>query len=137
MARNATVQLYLNLSDLGKILKVSFWNKIKHHFTSEKVEMTEKVVIYQPYEAEQILLAENASCLAVKTYLKMLDREFVVRSCSNAEFMAPSGKRTKLPVVQIGAFLAAEFEPIINLMEHKKLSLTENFSGEDKDELVT
>lgn len=99
--------------------------------------MHEKVVIYQPYEAEQILLAENASCLAVKTYLKMLDREFVVRSCANAEFMAPSGKRTKLPVVQIGAFLAAEFEPIINLMEHKKLSLTENFSNEDKDELVT
>lgn len=64
---------------------------------SEKVEMNEKVVIYQPYEAEQILLAENASCLAVKTYLKMLNRDFVVRSSANAEFMAPSGKRTKLP----------------------------------------
>lgn len=51
--------------------------------------------------------------------------------------MAPSGKRTKLPVVQIGAFLAAEFEPMINLMEHKKMSLTENFSNDDKDDLVT
>ena len=50
----------------------------------EKVEMNEKIVIYQPYEAEQILLAENASCLAVKTYLKMLSRDFVVRSCQNA-----------------------------------------------------
>lgn len=99
--------------------------------------MTEKIVIYQPYEAEQILLAENASCLAVKSYLKMLGRDFQVSSCSNAEFMAPSGKRTKLPVVQIGAFLAAEFEPIINLMEHKKMSLTENFSNDDKDDLVT
>lgn len=98
--------------------------------------MSEKVIIYQPYEAEQILLAENASCLAVKTYLKMLDREFMVRSCANAEFMFP-GRRSKLPVVQIGAFIASEFEPIINLMEHKKLSLTENFSNEDKDELVT
>lgn len=67
----------------------------------------------------------------------MLNREFLVKSCANAEFMAPSGKRTKLPVVQIGAFLAAEFEPIINLMEHKKLSLTENFGNDDKDDLVT
>jgi hypothetical protein len=40
-------------------------------------------------------------------------------------------------VVQIGAFLAAEFEPIINLMEHKKMSLTENFSNDDKDDLIT
>lgn len=99
--------------------------------------MNEKVIIHQPYEAEQILLAENASCLAVKTYLKMLDRDFQVKSCANAEFMAPSGKRTKLPVVQIGAFLAAEFEPIINLMEHKNISLTENFSNDEKDELQT
>lgn len=67
----------------------------------------------------------------------MLGRDFVVRSCANAEFMAPSGKRTKLPVVQIGAFVAAEFEPIINLFEHKKMSLTENFEAEDKDDLVT
>lgn len=27
--------------------------------------------LYQPYEAEQILLAENASCLAVKAYLNV------------------------------------------------------------------
>jgi len=99
--------------------------------------MNEKIVIYQPYEAEQILLAENASCLAVKTYLKMLGRDYDIKCCANAEFMAPSGKRTKLPVVQIGAFLAAEFEPIINLMEHKKMSLTENFSNDDKDDLIT
>jgi hypothetical protein len=40
--------------------------------------MNEKILIHQPYEAEQILLAENASCLAVKTYLKMLDRNYEV-----------------------------------------------------------
>lgn len=27
--------------------------------------------LYQPYEAEQILLAENASCLAVKAFLNV------------------------------------------------------------------
>lgn len=31
-----------------------------------------EAVLYQPYEAEQILLAENASCLAVKTFLKVI-----------------------------------------------------------------
>lgn len=67
----------------------------------------------------------------------MLDRTFSVRSCANAEFMAPSGKRTKLPVVQIGNFVAAEFDPIINLFEHKKISLTENFDPDNKDDLVT
>lgn len=30
--------------------------------------------LYQPYEAEQILLAENASCLAVKAYLNVMQR---------------------------------------------------------------
>jgi len=110
--------MYLNINDL------------------EKVELSEKIVIHQPYEAEQILLAENASCLAVKTYFKMLGREFHVNSCANAEFLK-DGRRTKLPVVQIGAFLHSEFEPIINLMEHKKMSLTENFSNDDKDDLVT
>ncbi|CAG9805208.1 unnamed protein product [Chironomus riparius] len=119
MSKNSTIsQLYLNINEL------------------ERVEMGEKIIIYQPYDEVQILLAENASCLAVKTYLKMLGRDFVVKSCTNAEFMAP-GKRTKLPVVQIGAFLAAEFDPIINLFEHKKMSLTENFNADDKDDLVT
>lgn len=28
-------------------------------------------VLYQPYEVEQILLAENASCLAVKAFLNV------------------------------------------------------------------
>ena len=30
------------------------------------------IVLYQPFEAEQILLPENASCLAVKTFLKVI-----------------------------------------------------------------
>lgn len=56
--------------------------------------MSEKVVIYQPYEAEQILLAENASCLAVKTYLKMLDREYIVRSCKFCIFFTQNNLET-------------------------------------------
>lgn len=67
----------------------------------------------------------------------MLDRDFTVKSCANAEFMAPTGKKTKLPVVQIGNFVAAEFDPVINLFEHKRISLTENFDADNKDDLVT
>lgn len=52
----------------------------------------------------------------------MLDRPFSVKSCANAEFIGPTGKRTRLPVVQIGAFLACEFEPIINLVRDPHLS---------------
>lgn len=81
------MQLYLNLNDLGMSWKFQKLHKLLSRLEvlslSEKVEMTEKVVLYQPYEAEQILLAENASCLAVKTYLKMLGREFVVSSHHN------------------------------------------------------
>lgn len=66
------------------------------------------------------------------------------------------GKHTHLPVVQIGAFLACEFDAIVNLvsfflnfhkckinsvkffefqMEHKKMSLTEKLDPEDKEDL--
>ena len=47
-------------------------------FFSEKVEMSEKIIIYQPYDEVQILLAENASCLAVKTYLKVSFKRFAL-----------------------------------------------------------
>lgn len=39
------------------------------HTAEEPWSMDTK--LYQPYEAEQILLAENASCLAVKAYLNV------------------------------------------------------------------
>lgn len=45
----------------------------------------------------------------------MLGRDFIVRSCANAEFMIPAGKRTKLPVVQV--FLEKKNIFLINLIK--------------------
>ncbi|XP_017844180.1 metaxin-2 isoform X1 [Drosophila busckii] len=91
----------------------------------------EDAKLYQPYEAEQILLPENASCLAVKAYLKMCNLPFEVRSCSNAEHMSPGGRMTKLPFIRAGAFLFAEFEPIVNFVEQKEMAIG---SWQDEDE---
>uniref|UniRef100_A0A6B2EB33 Putative mitochondrial outer membrane protein n=1 Tax=Phlebotomus kandelakii TaxID=1109342 RepID=A0A6B2EB33_9DIPT len=88
--------------------------------------------IYQPYEAETILLPENSSCLAVKTYLRMCDLPFDVKFTTNAEYMSSGGRTTKLPFLRVGAFFASEFEPIVNLVENKGISLTENLTEDDK-----
>lgn len=93
--------------------------------------------LYQPYEAEQILLPENASCLAVKAYLKMCNLSCEVRSCANAEFMSPGGRMTKLPVLQAGAFVFAEFEPIVNFVEHKSEAIGQRLDEDDRDEMRT
>lgn len=49
------------------------------------------VKLYQPYEVEQILLPDNANCLAVQAFLKMAKLTYAVEPRSNAEFMSPSG----------------------------------------------
>ncbi|TMW48309.1 hypothetical protein DOY81_006618 [Sarcophaga bullata] len=97
----------------------------------------EDATLYQPYEAEQILLPENASCLAVKAYLKMCKLPFEVRSCANAEFMAPVGRMTKLPVLRAGAFVIAEFEPIVNFVEHKSEAIGQWLDEDQKYDVRT
>jgi len=96
---------------------------------------TNDAVLYQPYEVEQILLAENASCLSVKTFLKMCQLEFTVEPCANAEHMSPGGHMTKLPVLQSGAFVVSELEPIIYLVEKKGVSLTHFLDADEKNDL--
>ncbi|XP_055599140.1 metaxin-2-like [Uranotaenia lowii] len=94
-------------------------------------------VLYQPYEEEQILLAENASCLAVRTYLIMLNLPFKVEQRANAEFMSPGGKRTKLPVLQVENFINAEFEQILHFVEQKGYSLSKNIDENTKKDIRT
>ncbi|KAM7357669.1 metaxin-2 [Cochliomyia hominivorax] len=95
----------------------------------------EDATLYQPYEAEQILLPENASCLAVKAYLIMCNLPFEVRSCANAEFMSPGGRMTKLPVLVAGAFVFAEFEPIVNFVEHKSEAIGQWLDEDERSEM--
>ena len=50
------------------------------------------VALYQPNELEQILLPDNANCLAVQAFLHMCNLDFTIEMRSNAENMSPSGK---------------------------------------------
>lgn len=74
MAKSSTVQQFVNVAEMGKLtilFKISQFNVFFDSTDNLNLD-SEKIIIYQPYESEQILLAENASCLAVKTYFKML-----------------------------------------------------------------
>lgn len=42
---------------------------------------------------------------------------------------------TKLPVLQCGAFVVAELEPIIHLVEKKGVSLTSHLDADEKQDL--
>lgn len=95
----------------------------------------EDAILYQPYEAEQILLPESASCLAVKTYLKMCQLPVEVRSCANAEFMSPGGRMTKLPFLRAGQFYFAEFEPIVHFIEHKEEAIGQWMDEDEKADM--
>ncbi|XP_050078339.1 metaxin-2 [Anopheles maculipalpis] len=109
-------------------------NFYKKTTTAGMKEWPRDAVLYQPYEEEQILLAENASCLAVRTYLKMLNLPVALEQRANAEFISPGGKRTKLPVLRVENFIYAEFEHISAfVLENFDKSLHTLLSAENKD----
>ncbi|XP_053664773.1 metaxin-2 [Anopheles marshallii] len=109
----------------------SFYNRTT---TADMKDWPRNAVLYQPYEEEQILLAENASCLAVRTYLKMLNLPVAVEQRANAEFISPGGRRTKLPVLRVENFIYAEFDHIVTFVEQNfNKSLSADLSSEDKD----
>lgn len=92
-------------------------------------------VLYQPYEVEQILLHEAASCLAVKAYLKMCKLPVEVRACANAEYMSPGGRMSKLPYLRAGAFNVAEFEPIVKFVEQKGSGIGQGLDEDEKADM--
>ena len=53
-------------------------------------------------QVEQILLPDNASCLAVQAFLHMAGLDFTIEMRSNAENMSPSGK---VPFIKVSLFL--------------------------------
>lgn len=65
----------------------------------------------------------------------MCDLPFKSEPCANAEFMSPGGHMTKLPVLQCGAFVVSELEPIIHLVEKKSVSLTSFLDADEKNDL--
>nr|CAD7462331.1 unnamed protein product [Timema tahoe] len=90
------------------------------------------VKLFQPYEVEQILLPDNANCLAVQTYLKMCDLNFEVEQRYNAENMSPSGR---VPFIKCGAFLISELDPIISFVNNKGISLVDKLDSSDKADM--
>lgn len=88
--------------------------------------------LYQPYEVEQILLPDNANCLAVKTFLRICNLDFETVLRANAEDMSPSGK---VPFIKCGAFLISELEPIVQFVEKKGISLTNDLDKEQKNDM--
>ncbi|XP_073965007.1 uncharacterized protein isoform X2 [Choristoneura fumiferana] len=92
----------------------------------------ENVKLFQPYEVEQILLPDNASCLAVQAFLKMCNLPFEVEMRWNAEFMSPSGR---VPFIKCGAFVVSELEPIVQFAANKGVSLCGRLSTEEKAEM--
>jgi len=88
--------------------------------------------LFQPYEVEQILMPDFASCLSVKTYLNMLGLKFQTELRTNAEYMSPSGK---VPFISIGPLLIAELEPIITVCNAKGHTLTDDLTELQKAEM--
>ncbi|XP_045457536.1 uncharacterized protein LOC123667741 [Melitaea cinxia] len=92
----------------------------------------DNVKLFQPYEVEQILLPDNASCLAVQAFLKMCSLPFEVEMRWNAEFMSPSGR---VPFIKCGAFVVSELEPIVHFAANKGVTLCSNLSTEERAEM--
>ncbi|XP_045538439.1 metaxin-2 isoform X1 [Papilio machaon] len=92
----------------------------------------DNVKLFQPYEVEQILLPDNASCLAVQAFLKMCNLPFEVEMRWNAEFMSPSGR---VPFIKCGAFVVSELEPIVQFAANKGVSLCGRLTTEEKAEM--
>lgn len=65
----------------------------------------------------------------------MCKLQYTIEACANAEHMSPGGHMTKLPILQCGAFVVSELEPIINLVEKKGISLTSTMDADEKNDL--
>ncbi|XP_017797776.1 PREDICTED: metaxin-2 [Habropoda laboriosa] len=94
--------------------------------------LPQNIILYQPYEVEQILLPDNANCLAVQAFLKMCDLKFKVEPRTNAEYMSPSGR---VPFIKCGAFLISEFDNIVSFIGHKGISLSDHLSPASKADM--
>ncbi|CAB0014519.1 unnamed protein product [Nesidiocoris tenuis] len=118
------------LFSFGIINTIFFKSKI---FSSKGQEpWPDDVQLYQPYETEQILLPDNANCLAVQAFLKMCDLKYVVEYRTNAEEMSPSGR---VPFIKCGACLISDFEPITAFVGNKGISLSAHLSEVQKADM--
>ncbi|KAL2740743.1 metaxin-2-like [Vespula squamosa] len=90
------------------------------------------IQLYRPFEVEQILLPDNANCLAVQAFLKMCNLEFQIKSRRDAEYMSPNGS---LPFIKCGAFVLSEFDNIVSFISNKGTSLSNHLKPVDKSDM--
>lgn len=90
------------------------------------------VKLFQQYEVEQILLPDNANCLAVQAFLKMCQLNHTLEMRGNAEHMSPSGR---VPFIKAGAFVVAELDPIVAFVANKGVTLTERLDTTQKADM--
>ncbi|XP_063984550.1 metaxin-2-like isoform X2 [Diachasmimorpha longicaudata] len=90
------------------------------------------IKLYQPYEVEQILLPDNANCLAVQALLHMLNLEYQIEPRKNAEYMSPSGR---VPFIQCGAFVVSDFDNIVSFVGNKGARLSQDLDDIEKTDM--
>ncbi|KAG7209688.1 hypothetical protein KM043_011333 [Ampulex compressa] len=84
-----TVPIYTD-NDAVVVMRNMFpedWNPIQLAYELPPIK------VYQPYEVEQILVPDNANCLAVQAFLKICQLKFQIEPRPNAEYMSPSGNK--------------------------------------------
>ena len=81
------------------------------------------VQLFQPFEVEQVLLPDNASILAVQSFLNMANLEYMIEMRANAEHMSPSGKITRILFKRSEHYLFSIFQVDYHLFEPTNLSL--------------
>lgn len=82
---------------------------------------SKNVVIYQPLQFDQILLPDNANCLAIETLLRMCNIKHDICYKLNAEEMSPTGK---VPFVKFGNLLVTDLKSVVEFLSNKDISLT-------------
>uniref|UniRef100_A0A670I3Z8 Metaxin-2 n=1 Tax=Podarcis muralis TaxID=64176 RepID=A0A670I3Z8_PODMU len=92
----------------------------------------QNAALYQPLKDEQVLLSDNAACLAVQAFLQMCNLPVQVVCRANAEYMSPSGK---VPFIHVGNQVVSELGPIVQFVKAKGHSLSDGLDEVQKAEM--
>lgn len=101
----------------------------------EQDEPIQNVILFVPFEAEQMNLAQYSSYLASRTFLQMCKLPFRVEYRSNAEYMGSHGLTTNLPFFKVDNFLGSEFKPLVKTVEDRGVILSQHLREDQQDDM--
>ncbi|KAG5895212.1 hypothetical protein JTB14_035384 [Gonioctena quinquepunctata] len=90
------------------------------------------VKLFQCFRDEQMLLPDVANCLAVEAFLNICDLNYKVEQRSNAEAMSPT---LKLPFIKAGKFVISELDSILQFVNGKGITLTDNLDIDQRADM--